>query len=112
MSLLFPDPQRRERGDFGQRAGTPHSGPGVRRGRQLLGAADGAAGRHPGRSAAGAPAQRERLSWTQLQQGKRNNHVWPQQGGGGGQIFSLQLSNTPLLCCCTSEKLITTKTQT
>lgn len=33
-------------------------------------------------------------------------------GGGGGQIFSLQLSNTPLPGCCTSEKLITTKTQT
>lgn len=68
-TLLSLDPQRRKRGDLSQRAGAPHAGPGVRRGRQLLGAADGAAGGHPGCSAAGAPAQRERLSRTQLQQG-------------------------------------------
>lgn len=34
------------------------------------------------------------------------------RGWGGGQIFSLQLSNTPLPGCCTSEKLIASKTQT
>lgn len=84
-TLLFLDPQRGKRGYLSQRAGAPHAGPGVCRGRQLLGAADGAAGGHPGCSAAGAPAQRERLSWTQLQQGtvkkKKSSAVLVLPGG-------------------------------
>lgn len=69
LLLFFLDPKRRKRCKFSQWAGTSHTGPGVCRRHQLIGAPDGAARGHPRCSAAGAQAQREGLSWTQLQQG-------------------------------------------
>ena len=73
MHVPCADKERRERCQHCRRAGEPHAGSDPGRRRQLVRATHRAAAGHSGRPASGPEAWKQRVGWTELQQGTSLN---------------------------------------